>query len=125
MILDANAMSALQAKDAKFIARVEKQPLLTLNLISLGEYRFGVDGSRHRTSLLHWLEALLQRATLLSPNQDTLPHYSRIRHELKSAGTPIPANDVWIAALCRQNGLPLLSRDTHFDKVPGLSRIDW
>ena len=125
MILDTNAISALQGRDAKLVARIETQPSLILNLISLGEYRFGVDGSRHRSSLLLWLEALTKRAILLSPNQETLPHYSQIRHELKSAGTPIPANDVWIAALCRQHAMPVLSRDVHFDKVPGLRRIDW
>ncbi|MCC5847848.1 MAG: PIN domain-containing protein [Verrucomicrobia bacterium] len=125
MILDTNAVSALQAKDAKLIAQIENEPSLILNLISLGEYRFGVDGSRYRTSILQWLESLIQRSTLLSPDLGTLPHYSRIRHELKSAGTPIPANDVWIAALCRQHVMPVLSRDTHFDKVPGLLRIEW
>jgi tRNA(fMet)-specific endonuclease VapC len=45
--------------------------------------------------------------------------------ELKRAGTPIPTNDLWIAALCRQHDLPLLSRDRHFDRVPGLRRIAW
>jgi tRNA(fMet)-specific endonuclease VapC len=35
-----------------------------------------------------------------------------------------PLNDVWIAALCRQHGLPLLSRDRHFDVVPGIKRLN-
>jgi len=37
----------------------------------------------------------------------------------------LPANDVWIAALARQHDLPVLSRDTHFDAVPGLTRLSW
>jgi predicted nucleic acid-binding protein len=45
--------------------------------------------------------------------------------ELKRAGTPIPSNDVWIAALCRQHSLPVVSRDRHFDAVPGLKRLHW
>jgi len=44
---------------------------------------------------------------------------------MKKAGTPIPSNDVWIAALCRQYALPLLSRGKHFDSVGGLQRIAW
>ena len=36
-----------------------------------------------------------------------------------------PSNDVWIAALCRQHSLPLLSRDLHFDAVPGIKRVTW
>lgn len=43
--------------------------------------------------------------------------------ELRKAGTPIPANDAWIAALARQHGLAVLSNDVHFVLVPGLRRI--
>ena len=125
MILDTNALSALQEQDEKLLSKIQDQPALILNLISLGEYRFGVDGSRHRTIILEWLDVLILKATVLSPDVETLPFYSLIRHELKSAGTPVPANDVWIAALCRQHNLPVLSRDTHFDKVNGLHRITW
>lgn len=125
MILDTNAISALQAETPELIARVEDQPRLILNLVSLAEYRYGLDGSRHKKALHVWLETLIQHSTLLSPTLETLPHYSQIRHELKTAGTPIPANDVWIAALCRQYQQPILSRDTHFDKVAGLKRITW
>ena len=51
--------------------------------------------------------------------------YRDVRTELKRAGTPIPSNDVWIAALSRQHRLPLLSRDRHFDAVPGIRRLAW
>ncbi len=125
MILDTNALSALQEKDQNLIVKIRDQPALILNMISLGEYRFGVDGSRHRTEILSWLDVLIQRATVLSPDLETLPFYSQIRHELKSAGTPIPSNDVWIAALCRQHKLAVVSRDAHFEKVNRLRRITW
>jgi len=52
-------------------------------------------------------------------------HYAEIRLQLASAGTPIPMNDLWIAAIARQHKLPILSRDTHFDHVSGLTRIGW
>ena len=43
----------------------------------------------------------------------------------KKTGTPIPSNDVWLAALSWQHSLPILSRDHHFDAVPGIQRIAW
>jgi tRNA(fMet)-specific endonuclease VapC len=49
----------------------------------------------------------------------------KFRFELKQEGKPIPANDLWISALCRQHSLPLVSRDRHFDAVAGLRRLDW
>jgi len=59
------------------------------------------------------LDAEEARPAFVDEWRDSLP---QIRRELKSAGTPIPANDVWIAVLVRQYRLPIVSRNTHFDK---------
>jgi predicted nucleic acid-binding protein len=56
---------------------------------------------------------------------DTAAAYSEIRQTLKERATPIPSNDVWIAALARQHNLSILSTDPHFDRVPGIRRISW
>jgi tRNA(fMet)-specific endonuclease VapC len=45
--------------------------------------------------------------------------------KLKRSGRPIPANDAWIAALALEHGLPILSRDQHFDAVPGVERVSF
>jgi tRNA(fMet)-specific endonuclease VapC len=47
------------------------------------------------------------------------------RHKLRQAGTPIPENDIWIAALAMEYGLPILSDDRHFDRVNQVRRIAW
>jgi tRNA(fMet)-specific endonuclease VapC len=125
MILDTNALSALAARDPALIAKIAKAPRVCVTLITLGEYQFGIRQSAYREELGKWLAAFLERAEVLSPNLPTLPIYADIRLELKKAGTPIPANDVWIAALVRQHGMPILSRDEHFDRVTGIVRLDW
>jgi predicted nucleic acid-binding protein len=48
-----------------------------------------------------------------------------VRHELKKKGTPIPENDIWIAALCLEQDVPLLSNDGHFKNIPGLEVVGW
>ncbi len=62
---------------------------------------------------------------MLDVNDRTALCYADIRVELKKAGSPIPANDVWIAALARQHDLPVVSRDKHFDLVQGVRRVSW
>jgi len=52
-------------------------------------------------------------------------HYAVVRHRLRLAGTPIPENDIWIAALCLQHGQKILSNDRHFDVVQGVTRVGW
>ena len=125
MILDTNALSALAAKDPDLIERIRLAPRLSVTLISLGEYYYGVTASRKKEELTGWLNLFLERSQVLSPNLDTLPFYAEIRNELKRAGTPIPANDCWIAALVRQYKMQLVSRDRHFDWVKGVKRLDW
>jgi len=94
-------------------------------VIVLGEFRFGAAQSRKRQDYENWLVKLISASLILYIDEQTTTHYAAIRFELKQIGRPIPSNDFWIAALCRQHSLPLLSRDRHFDVVPGLSRISW
>lgn len=125
MILDTNALSALAQKDQDLLARLGDARRLSVTLISLGEFRYGIAHSHLSGELETWLQAFQQRAEVLCPDMNTLPHYGDVRGELRRAGTPIPANDCWIAALVRQHGMSLLSRDKHFDLVDGVRRVDW
>ena len=125
MILDTNALSALAEQDPALLGILAPEPHLTLNLVSIAEFQFGIDGSSKRKTLQTWFRRVLEQSVLLKPGMGTVPEYSRIRHELKSAGTPIPANDIWIAAICREHHLPILSRDRDFDVVKGLKRVAW
>ncbi len=125
MILDTNALSALAGRDQDLIQKIRLAPRLLTTLISLGELEFGIRQSRKQKELRSWLGSFLEEAEVLNPSKDTLPHYAQIRLELKTAGTPIPANDCWIAALARQHKLPVVSRDRHFDKVTGIKRVGW
>lgn len=126
MILDTNAVSALAQKLPALIDRLDRASRLAVTLISLGELSYGMRRSRYRKELEVWLrEQLLTRVEILSPDLSTVEHYGDIRSELFRAGTQVPVNDLWIAALVRQHDLPLLSLDRHFDKVKGLTRIEW
>src|SRR5436189_3488589 len=91
-------------------------------VIVLGEYRFGIAQSRNRTHYEQWMSEYLPGFRILDIDEQTAHHYAEVRVELKKDGKPIPSNDVWIAALCRQHSLPVLSRDRHFDAVAGITR---
>ena len=125
MILDTNGLSAVADGDASLIPILRQATEIAVPVIVLGEYRYGVRQSRECQRYEQWLMDSLPNYRILDVDQETTTHYTTLRTELKKAGTPIPANDVWIAALCRQYRLPILSRDRHFDIVAGLRRIDW
>jgi tRNA(fMet)-specific endonuclease VapC len=125
VILDTNGLSAVADGDASLMPILRKATEIAVPVIVLGEYRYGVRQSRDRQQYEQWLMDSLPTYRILDVDQETTIRYATLRRELKKAGTPIPANDIWVAALCRQYRLPILSRDRHFDMVAGLRRIDW
>jgi len=125
MILDTNALSATADNDPRIISVLARADLLAIPVIVLGEYRYGIAQSRNRVAYENWLQGLLNDCMVLDINEPTTRHYADINLQLKRLGKPIPTNDLWISALCRQHSLPLLSRDRHFDLVAGTKRIKW
>jgi len=125
LLLDTNALSAIADSDPKALRKFQAAPLIAIPVIVLGEYLFGISQSKFRSEYEQWLGALPTDIRVLDVNRETAAYYAKIRAQLKKAGTPIPSNDVWIAALCRQHALALLSRDLHYDAVQGVQRIDW
>ena len=125
MILDTNALSAFIDGEPALETRLSLEPSLAIPVIVLGEFRYGISGSRHRHQYEQWLTDHVPDFEILSVTEDTALMYARVRVSLKKIGRPIPANDVWIAALALQHRRPVLSRDEHFGAVPGLRRETW
>jgi tRNA(fMet)-specific endonuclease VapC len=125
VILDTNALSALLDKEAALLEAIRDSRELALPVIVLGEFRFGISVSRRRDEYLAWLRRDLPLFRVLPVVEETSIYYATIRSELKAGGSPIPANDAWIAALARQHRMPIVSRDTHFDKVKNIERLGW
>ena len=124
-ILDTNALSAAADDDPAVVSLLARAEQMAIPVVVLGEYRHGIAQSRNRSAYERWLKGLLDDCVVLDINEPTTHFYAEITLELKGAGKPIPTNDIWIAALCRQHSLPLLSRDRHFDWVAGSKRITW
>lgn len=125
MILDTNAVSALFGGEDSLGSVLDPEQQHQLPVIVIGEYRYGLLFSRHRRHLTLLLDALIRESRVLAVNEETAMHYSTTRQRLRKAGNPIPENDIWISALARQHGLPIVSRDEHFDRVEGIARIGW
>jgi tRNA(fMet)-specific endonuclease VapC len=125
MILDTNALSAFADADDNLLLILGNAEELCLPVIVLGEYRYGISSSRYRAKYQKWLARDLNLFRILDVSEGTSIHYAEIRSRLKAQGTPIPANDCWIASLAKQYRLPIVSRDAHFDSVKGIKRVDW
>jgi tRNA(fMet)-specific endonuclease VapC len=124
-LLDTTIVVAHFRRDAALTARLQQTKTLYLPLTALGELFFGAYRSQNPAKALAQVREFLKAVVLLQPGETTADWYGRIKAELAQAGTPIPQNDLWIAALAREYDLPLAARDDHFKHVRGLSLLDW
>ena len=125
MILDTNALSAWLDGDPVIESKLTTATRVVLSVIVMGEYRFGILFSRKRAEYEERLVLVEADLPVVAIDSETAVHYAAIRKELKEAGTPIPWHDIWIAGQARQHAMPVLSRDTHFDYVRGITRLTW
>ena len=71
------------------------------------------------------IRRVIGAATLYDIDRLTARRWAQLKGALATAGTPIPDNDLWIAAVAVQHGLTLVTHDAHFSRVKGLSVQIW
>jgi predicted nucleic acid-binding protein len=125
LLLDTSSLSDHADGVPAAVALVSGAREVYIPVVVIGEFQYGIQHSRRRTGYESWLFEMLQQSRVLDITLETAALYAEIRSELRIAGTPIPSNDVWIAACSRQYNLSLMSRDRHFSYVKLLKRIEW
>ncbi len=123
--LDTNGAIAYLAGNPAAASWVESADALFLPVICYGELRYGALHGNRAAENLAKLEAFVDLCTLVEVTRGVAERYGDIRQALAQKGSPIPEADLWIAAICLEQGLGLLSEDVHFDRVPHLTRYDW
>ncbi len=120
--LDTNAYSSAAKNDPRLRQVVSAAEQIFLPFVVVGELRAGFTagslGRRNEAGLVTFLSS--PRVEVLYADEQTTHHYASIYAQLRRAGTPIPTNDLWIAALAVQNDLALCSTDCHFAHIPQL-----
>lgn len=123
--LDTNRYRDLSEGDDEVRRLLEEAESIYLPFVVLGELRAGFSlGKKGRAN-----ESVLQRflakagVDVLYPTDATTRSYAALYRQLREQGTPIPTNDLWIAALVVGNDLALCSRDDHFRHLPQLNIV--
>ena len=125
IVLDTNRYVDFARGDADVFDILESAEEIVIPLIVLAELRAGFvvgsQGARNEGALRRFL--LKPGVSLLAPDEQTTHHYAAVYRQLRQQGTPIPTNDIWIAALTIQHDLVLYARDAHFDHLPQIVRL--
>ncbi|MFQ5737428.1 MAG: type II toxin-antitoxin system VapC family toxin [Acidobacteriota bacterium] len=96
-----------------------------LPFVVLGELRAGFAVGSHGVQNERALRQFLMKdgVDVLFADDQTTHHYAGLYRQLRQQGSPIPTNDIWIAALVLQHNLVLYARDHHFDHLPQIARL--
>ena len=122
--LDTNRLTDLFKGDAELAMFLGTCDEVLIPFVVLAEMKAGFYGGTRQMQNETLLASLLARetVTVLFSDRETVEQYARLFVQLKRAGTPIPDNDLWIAALAIEHDLALVTRDRHFDALPQLRR---
>ena len=121
-MLDTNAYTGLLFGDESIFQEISKAQTVFMSVIVLGELHAGFRGGSKRKKNLDWLDRFLKKPNVetVDVTVETADVFGFLLDNLRRAGTPLPINDVWIAAHAMETGSVLVTLDSHFRKIAGL-----
>ncbi len=125
ILLDTSVIIAHMRGKMDMFAQKEPEVLLFMSLISFGELLKGALKADNPARQHAKIANVLTQVGVLYPDDATAHSYARVAAFLESKGTPIPENDIWIAAVGLEMDMPLATRDGHFDRVEALTVLRW
>lgn len=122
ILLDTNAYSSYIAGDRKVKKSIVRSDKVVLSAVTIGELYIGFfNGSRFIENESNFLKFISDiKVSVVRVGKKTAKIYAKIAIDLYRHGTPIPVNDIWIAAQVFETGSVLVTYDKHFLKIPKL-----
>lgn len=123
--VDTNAVIAYRAGISSVCSLIEEADIIFLPVVVLGELLYGATNSFSPEKNKEAIYNFLAQSSLLPIDETVAISYANTRSDLKKMGSPIPENDLWIAATCLRFYTPLLTNDSHFEHIYDLQVINW
>ena len=122
LLLDTSAYVGFKRNVPDLVEMIVGAEWILFSPVVLGELMFGFRNSVKFKENMNDLNEFLQHdvVEIVQIGKITSDRYSRIAAQLKRNGTPIPSNDIWIAAQTMEHGAELITLDRHFNKIDGL-----
>jgi len=124
-LLDTNVIVAFFAGEGRVRDGLNEADEVFLPSVAIGELCYGARKSGRSDENLARIDELVLTNVVLACDVETARQYGEIKNALRLKGRPLPENDIWIAALARQHGLVLVTRDAHFEQIDNLNMTAW
>lgn len=123
--LDTSAYSRFQRGNPNLVDLLDQAEWVGVPTVTLGELRTGFLQGRHRARNESELREFLANPVVevLAVDEEASRHYAEIVVDLRRTGTPLPTNDIWIAAAAARWGALVLTFDHHFEKIARVGSV--
>ncbi|MBC2699106.1 MAG: type II toxin-antitoxin system VapC family toxin [ANME-2 cluster archaeon] len=125
LAVDTNAVIAYREGISEVCTFIDEADVIILPVTVLGELLYGALNSAKTEKNEQVIQKFAAYSLVMQVDEAVATLYAKVRFNLKKNGTPIPENDIWVAAACLELEVPLLSRDGHFKHVEGLDVYNW
>ena len=122
IMLDTNAYSSYRRGNEDVLEALARAERVFMSVFVLGELLYGFLGGNRQVRNRRELSSFLDKPSVFvaTATEETSEQFAVTKEALRQTGTPLPMNDVWIAAHCLQLGATMVTLDGHFSSVPGL-----
>lgn len=124
-LLDTNIVIALFSGEPQVLKILAQTTEVFIPSVVIGELYYGAYRSRNRDKNLERVNLFVKENSVLACDTGVALEYGAIKNQLKQQGTPIPENDIWIAAIAMKHNLTLITRDKHMENINGLDIQNW
>lgn len=127
LVIDTNVYCLAMRGDPAAEKVFRQTEAILLPVVVFGELLAGFKGGKRERANKEQLVAFAstERVQVAAITTETAEFYSLIVNQLREKGTPIPTNDIWIAAITMEHGAGLATLDRHFSRIDGLSLMPW
>ena len=125
LAVDTIAVIAYREGVDEVCALIDEADVIILPVTVLGELLYGALNSAKAEMNVNIIQEFAAYSLVMQIDEAVATCYAKVRLNLKKRGTPIPENDIWIAAACLELEVPLLSRDGHFKYIEELDVCEW
>lgn len=124
-LLDTSVIVEIFQGNRKVLHSLSSAAEVFVPVVAIGELLYGATKSSRKKENIQQVKSFAQANVVLPCDIETAEWYALVKNTLRVKGRPIPENDIWIAALAKQYGLTVATRDTHFQEIDGLPVVFW
>jgi len=123
--LDTNIVVPFLNGEHTILTNIRKLEVVHIPVIVLGELYYGAKKSSRFQENIEKIKSFVSQCEIYPVDETIVESYGELKLLLANQGTPIPENDIWIAAIVRKHNLPIVTRDIHFKHIPVIEVIEW